>query len=139
MNENTLSILGKHTGNQIGVPIKPGDVEIAHCVPVPNSPTNKNVIVQLVPRMKQVVVLEDSCKKRIMTKYLYVVGACPVYADEHLYPEHKRMIGQAVSKRKEANWKFVLVRNEQILARKTQNSSVLKISFLADLAKTLVN
>lgn len=133
-NENILSILGK-LGEQIGVPINPDDVEIAHRVPVPNNPTHKNIVVQFVHRMKRNVVLEKSRQKRITSKDLDFATSCPIYVNEHLCPELKRLLGQAVSHKKDANWKFAWVRNGQVLARRTETSPVVKISSVADLAK----
>lgn len=43
--------------------------------------------------------LENSRKKIIMTKDLDFAGASPVYVNEHLCPEIKRLLGQAASKK----------------------------------------
>lgn len=124
---------------QVGVPATLEGVEIAHRVPVRKSLTNRHIIVQFVLRTKRDVVLNNWRKERIMSKDLNFLGTSPFYVDEHLCPELKTILGQPVLKKKEANWKIVWVRNGQVLPRKTENSSLLKISTVADMVKMPVN
>lgn len=102
--------------------ISSADVEIAHWVPVPNNPRDKNIIVQSVPRGKRDAVLQKARKTCTNRGSLGFAQASIVFVNEHLFPDWKKLLGQAVSKREDASWKFVWVRNAQIFARKDEAS-----------------
>lgn len=131
--ENIMGLLGK-IGEKIGEPIAPADVEITHRVPIPNS-SEKNIVVQFVRRAKRNAVLEKARRNRVKANDLGFAQSTSVYVNEHLCPELKKLLGQAVTKKKDASWKFVWVRNAQIFARKSETSPVVKIACPDDLAK----
>lgn len=114
-NENLEKLL-ETIGQKVGERIEPADVGVAHRVPVANNTVEKNLIVQFVRRTKRNAVLEKSRHARLNSRELRFSSPVPVYRNEHLCPELKRLLGQAVAKKKEVNWRFVWVRNGQILA-----------------------
>lgn len=133
-NESLVAIL-KKVGEEIGEPITAADVEIAHRVPVPNNPSTKNIVVQFVRRTKRNEVLEKARKHRLHCRDLGFDNMTPVYINEHLCPEMKKLLGQATAKRKETGWKYLWVRNGQVLARRAEDTPVLKITCGDDLSK----
>ncbi|XP_075526574.1 uncharacterized protein LOC142558310 [Dermacentor variabilis] len=134
--ENLLELIGK-IGDKIGEPILPTDVELCHRVSVPGGSMNMNAIVQFARRQKRDAVLEKARKKRITCKDLGFTVSTPIYINEHLCPERKRLLGQTISKKRDVNWKFVWVRGGQIFARKDEKSRLLKVISSADLVKMI--
>lgn len=132
--ENLLEIMEK-LGDSVGEPISASDIDVCHRTPVPGNPTIKNTIVQFVHRHKRDAVLAKSRKKRLSCDQLGFTTSAPIYVNEHLCPERKRLLAQTISKKREVNWKFVWVRGGQIYAKKSENNAVLKISGAADLSK----
>ncbi|KAH7959018.1 hypothetical protein HPB49_007327 [Dermacentor silvarum] len=122
-------------GNTIGEDITAADIEVCHRVAVPGNPSAKNIIVQFVHRQKRNAVLNKARKNRFSCEVLGFAAKAPVYVNEHLCPERKRLLAQAINKKRDADWKFVWVRGGQIYARKSESSRALKISNRADVAK----
>lgn len=59
-----------------------------------------------------------------------------VYVNEHLCPDFKCLLEQATATKKECDWKFVLVKNGQIFARKTEaGKRIVKIMSSSDIEK----
>ncbi|XP_040070254.1 uncharacterized protein LOC120843081 [Ixodes scapularis] len=133
-NQN-LSMLLEQIGAQIGVPITKEDIEICHRVPIAHSTTDTNIVVQFVHRAKRNNVLEEARSHRFTGTRIGLTSNEPIYINEHLCPQLKRLLGQTTSKKREANWKFVLVRNSQIFARKAVGTPTSKIITCDDLFK----
>ncbi|XP_040066945.1 uncharacterized protein LOC120840457 [Ixodes scapularis] len=133
-NEN-LSMLLEQIGAQIGVPITKEDIEICHRVPIAHSTTDKNIVVQFVHTAKQNDVLEEARRYRLTGTRIGLTSNEPIYINEHLFPQLKRLLGQTTSKKREANGKFVWVRNGQTFARKAVGTLALKIMTCDDLSK----
>lgn len=133
-NENLTELL-KKLGEVTGETISANDVEICHRVPVAKNPTEKNIVVQFVRRSKRNLVLEKARRLKLTTSDLGLHTRVPLFVNEHLCPELKRLLGQATSKKREFGWKFTWVRNGQIFARKAEDTPVVKISTEKDLSK----
>lgn len=124
----------QEVGKTVGETIQEDDIEICHRVPVPNSEA-RNVVVQFVRRTKRNEFLEKARRKRFTCADIGFATGGPVFVNEHLCPPMKKLLGQAISKKKEKRWKFVWVRNGSIFARKAENTPVIKIASTADLGK----
>lgn len=133
-NENLHNIL-KDIGEKLGEPINANDIEVCHRVPVANSPSNKNIVVQFVHRAKRNAVLEKARRFRLKGTDIGLTTDSPFYVNEHLCPELKRLLGKATAKKRQAGWNFLWVRNGQIFARKTESSAVLAITSEEDLSR----
>lgn len=133
-NEKLTEIVMK-LGDCIGEPISPSDIDVCHRVSVPGSRTGKNIIVQFALRRKRNAVLEKGKRKRLTASELGFSESVPIYVNEHLCPERKRLLAQAIAKKRETNWKFVWVRDGHIYARKSENSARLRITSSIDLNK----
>lgn len=132
--ENLPELLGA-LGRFIGEPISLSDVEICHRVPTRNAGAS-NIVVQFQRRLKRDSVLEKARgKKRILTRDLGLSSSEPVYVNEHLCPTMKRLLGMAVSRKRERKWKYVWVRGGRIYARQSESAPVMPITHEDDLAR----
>lgn len=95
----------------------------------------KNILVQFARRSKRNSILEKARRLRLTATDLGANAQVPVFVNEHLCPELKKLLGQATTKKRECNWKYVWVRNGQIFARKGDETPVVKISSNNDLLK----
>lgn len=133
--EESLPELMAKIGDKIGEPISASDIEICHRVPVPKNASQQNIVVQFARRTKRDVFFDKARKSKIIGTDLGFDGANPVFVNEHLCPELKRLLGQAVSRKREVGWRFVWVRNGHILARRAENTPVLRIAHASDVAR----
>lgn len=137
--DENLTALLKKLGDVTGEAITADDIELCHRVPVAKSPTEKNIVVQFTRRAKRNNVLEKARRMRLTTTDLGLRPQVPIYVNEHLCPELKKLLGQTTSKKRDSGWKFVWVRNGQIFARKMEDSPVVKICCANDLSKISAN
>lgn len=133
--EESLPELMAKIGDKIGEPISTSDIEMCHRVPVPKTANQQNIIVQFARRTKRDAILDKARKAKILGTDLGLTGANPVFINEHLCPELKRLLGQAISRKREVGWRFVWVRNGHILARRAENTPVLRITHASDVAR----
>lgn len=59
----------------------------------------------------------------------------PIYVNENLTKHSRQLLGSAIAKKRETNWKFVWTNGGKIFARKTETSEILRIVEPADVAK----
>ncbi|KAM7290537.1 uncharacterized protein ISCGN_027158 [Ixodes scapularis] len=121
-------------GDLIGEQIALSDIEACHRVPT-RDPTKSNVIVQFQRRQKRDSVLEKAKKKRITCQDFGLPETSSIYVNEHLCPALKKLLGMAVSKKREHQWRYVWVRDSKIFARKADGTPVITISDSGDLDK----
>lgn len=131
--ENVNDLVFK-LGDLIGEQITLSDIETCHRVPTRDT-TKSNMIVQFQRRQKRDSVLDKAKKKRITCQDFGLPETSPVYVNEHLCPALKKLLGMAVSKKREHQWRYVWVRNSKIFARKADGTPVITISDSGDLDK----
>lgn len=129
--ENVTELVIK-LGDVIGEPIAITDLEACHRVPTKEM-SKTNVIVQFQRRQKRDSVLNKAKQKRIICQDLGLTEESPVYVNEHLCPSMKRLLGMAVSRKRQFQWRYVWVRNCKILARKADGAPVVQICHEGDL------
>ncbi|KAH7945741.1 hypothetical protein HPB49_015062 [Dermacentor silvarum] len=132
-NENLVEVL-KKIGEVVGEPIARGDIEVCHRVRTKKE-NQTNIIVQFQRRDKRDEVLQKSRKKRLTNASLGLPTESPVFVNEHLCPEVKKMLGMAIARKREHSWKFVWTKNGIIHARRTETSPVVRIRRESDLNK----
>lgn len=135
-NEDLAAIL-QTIGNLIDEPILPCDIDVCHRVPAGNSSSCPLIIAQFKYRSKRDAVIEKARRKRVSTADLGHATRAPVYVNEHLCPELKKLLGMTIAKKNELKWKFAWTRGGKIYARKTDESRVVHISSTSDLAKMM--
>lgn len=132
-NEELKDVL-KKMGDAIGEPISSDDIDVCHRVPT-KVENKTNIIVQFQRREKRDKVLEMSRKKRLTNAMLGLPTGSPVYVNEHLCPEMKRILGMAIARKREHNWKFVWTKNGIVLARRLETSPTVQILCDSDVNK----
>lgn len=132
-NENLISTLRK-LGEVIGEPIDESDVGICHRVRT-RERGKQNIIVQFIRREKRDRVLASARVKRLTNEDLGLSDNAPVFVNEHLCPALKKLLGQAISRKRDIGWKFVWVQNGKILARKAEHAHIISIEHCDDLLK----
>lgn len=123
-------------GDAVCENISEADIDICHRVATANT-SQKNIIVRFVSRSKRNAVLTKSKKKRIDTTSLGLPGSTSaVYVNEHLTRKNKQLLGAAIARKREVEWRFVWSSGGKILARKEEHADAVKIESLTDLEKT---
>lgn len=131
--ENLAQLLMK-VGQAIGEPISACDVDVCHRVPSKDK-DKPNIIVQFQRREKRDRVLNVARKRKITNATIGLQSDAPIYVNEHLCPEMKRLLGMAISRKREHGWKFVWTRNGNIFARRTETSPIVAICRESDVEK----
>lgn len=129
-----LPDLVKKLGESIGEPIARSDIAICHRVPTQDA-TKTNIILQFVNRSKRDAVLDKAKKKRIKNSDLGLDTDAPVFVNEHLCPSLKRVLGKAIARKHQCNWKYIWVRNGKIFARQAERAPLVQITNEADVEK----
>lgn len=130
----SLPALLHKVGSVLGEPIVETDIDACHRVPTKDD-TVSNIVVQFRSRSKRDIVLEKARKTRVSTTDLDFTHPSPVFVNEHLCPDLKRLLGMTVSKKKEKGWRYVWTKGGKIFARKTESSRTLKVTRVSDLEK----
>lgn len=132
-NEDCNAILQK-IGDKIGCPVTPADIDVIHRVPAKK---DKNIIARFCLRTKKADFISKARKARLTTTDLDIpqTPAAPVFINEHLTPDNKRLFAQALALKKEKNWKFLWTDGCRIKAREREDSRVCVIGSARDLPK----
>lgn len=137
--ENLAETLEK-LGEAISEPINPRDIDVCHRVPSKDS-TCPHIIVQFHNRSKRDTVLEKARKMRLSANDVGCSGTAPetapIFVNEHLCPQLKKLLGLTIAKKKEQSWQFAWSKGGKIFARKTEKSKILHITCIDDLSKIL--
>lgn len=96
----------KKIGSLAKVELTDADIDACHRVPTARH-DQSNIIVRFVQRTKRNDLLAQARKMRLTTKDLGLESSCPVYVNEHLTRQSKQILGAAVQRKKQVNWKFV--------------------------------
>lgn len=125
----------KKVGSTIGCSVADSDIDVAHRVPT-KSPQNQNIIIRFCSRAKKQDFIAKARKAKLNTKDLGFAGAqnYPVFVNEHLTPDNKRLFAKALALKKEKGWQFLWTSNCHIKARQTENGRVFRIASDRDLA-----
>lgn len=130
--ENCLQVV-QEIGNKVECPVTATDIDVVHRVPAKNG--TQHIIARFVSRTKKVEFASKARKARLTTADIGVQSKNekPIFVNDHLTPERKRLFAQALSLKKEHGWKHLWTDNGAIKARKTDDSRVCRISGVEDL------
>lgn len=130
--EDCATILQK-MGDVIDCPIKKDDIDAVHRVPAKK---DTNIIARFCSRVKKDEFLRKARRARLTTESLGFAQSqgANVYVNDHLTPNNKRLFAQALSLKREKQWKFLWVDNGRIKVRKTEDSRVHVIASVQDLS-----
>lgn len=79
--------------------------------------------------------LQNSKKKTIAAKDLAFPVPDSVYLNEHLTRQNKQLLGAAMTKEKEVNWRYVWTTGGIVLVRRDESAGVTQIRSPTDLDK----
>lgn len=118
--------------DKIGCPVSPAETDVVHRVP---AKSGSKIIARFCSRQKKVEFASKARKARLTTRSIAMMNQDkPIFVNDHLTPENKRLFAQALALKKEKQWQFLWVDNCRIKARKSTDSRVYRISGVSDLA-----
>lgn len=119
----------------IECPVEPCEIDVIHRVPTMSKKNEKNIIARFVSREKKNDFVRKARKARINTSNIGFSGVTvtPVFINEHLTFENKKLFSKALELKKEFGWRFLWTDNCRIKARKTEDSKVYRIATESDL------
>lgn len=114
-------------------PVAPSDLDIVHRVPAKSG--EKNIIARFLCREKKNDFLRKARRARLRANQIGFPETfkTPVFINDHLTADNKRLFGKALALKKEKGWQFLWTDNCHILARKTSDSRTYRISSDSDL------
>lgn len=130
--ESCLAVV-QSMGDAIGCKIAPEDVDTAHRV---LAKKETNIIARFCSREKKTEFVKKARKARLTTATLGFPqkDQRPLYVNDHLTQERKRLFAQALELKKAKGWKHLWTDHCVIKARRTDESRVYRISSVGDLA-----
>lgn len=114
-------------------PVARSDLDTVHRVPAKSG--DKNIIVRFLCRDKKNDFLRKARKARLCANQIGFPDSLktPVFVNEHLTADNKRLFAKALALKKQKSWQFLWTDNCHILARKTSDSRTYRISSESDL------
>ncbi|KAH6927671.1 hypothetical protein HPB50_006810 [Hyalomma asiaticum] len=125
----------KAMATKINCTVNDSDIDVIHRVPT-KTDSNKNIIVRFCSRDKKQEFLGKARKAKLHTNDLGFPGPRhnPVFANDHLTPDNKRLFAKALSQKREKGWAYLWTENCLIKARQSSESRVYRIRTEADLS-----
>lgn len=135
--ENVMATVAS-VGRAINFNLAPDMVDAVHRLrPNPNKPESpRGIILKFVSRLKKEEFLKaKTVKRNLITKDVdpSITVPSPIYINESLTPENKKLFAQCRAFKKDNNIEFLWVRGGQIKMRKQEKSRVFNINSVADL------
>ncbi|XP_050035702.1 uncharacterized protein [Dermacentor andersoni] len=126
-------VILKRIGDAIEYPLLPTDIDTAHRVA--SKSNEKNIIARFCSRDKKNEFIRKARRARLRTDHIGFTGgtSTPVYVNDHLTIDNKKMFSKALALKKENKWKYLWTENCQIKACKTDDSRVYHIFTESDL------
>lgn len=138
--ENLVSTL-QNMACRLQIEVSESDIDVVHRVPSMNKKKESNVVVKFLSRTTRDKLLKAARKQKLNTLQLGFSSSAeessPVYVNEHLCPAKKVLLGNALKAKKDKGWKYTWVTDGKILMHKADNSHVLHVTCMADLAQVL--
>lgn len=133
-NENMATILTKI--DELSNTAIMENLVVAHRIPTFNKANPKSIIIQVKSKPARDEILKKLKNRKLMASNINnrFPDNMPIYANEHLTPELKRLFSQARKFKIENNFKFCWTRDGKIFLRKDESSSILRIHTIEDLS-----
>lgn len=134
--DENLEKLVQDIATQIDVEITGGEIDVVHRIPSRYNKNPEPIVVQFLSRKKRDEMIEKGKKKKINTTNLNISGPQkPVFINEHLTVQRKRLLYEAKIKKNEMNFKYVWSKGGKVFMRKTDTSNVIQLNSLEQLNK----
>lgn len=126
----------KNVGQALGIEITDSMVDACHLLGKrPNAVGPPGIIVKFVRRIDAETLLSKRRGKKLSTRHLGLPTDSPVYINESLTPERRRLYALARKVRSDKNYKWLWVKGGKIFLRKSDGEPVILIKCQADLDK----
>lgn len=135
--ENVTDVV-KKVGEALGVKIADDMIDACHRVGGRTGEKRpRGIILKLVRRTDKDTIMRkrQERKRDFSTRHLGMSSDTPVYLNDSLSPSRRRLLGRARQLKIEKAYKYLWLRNGNILLRKQEGSPVLEIRCQADLDK----
>ncbi|XP_046666447.1 uncharacterized protein LOC124358200 [Homalodisca vitripennis] len=139
-NENVLDIV-KDVGRALGMDVSEEMIDTCHRLGQKDSGYRgpRGIIVKFVRRLDREALLQKrrERKKDFSTRHLSLdrPSDVPVYLNESLSPMRRKLLAKARMLKRDRGYKYIWLRNGNILLRKEEGSAVIQIKTQADLDK----
>lgn len=126
----------KSVGQAVGMEITDSMIDACHLLGKRlNNVGPPGIIVKFVRRIDAESLLMKRRGKKLSTRHLGLTTDSPVYVNESLTPERRRLFAMARRVKTEKNYKWLWVKGGKILLRKTDGEPVINVKCQADLEK----
>lgn len=134
--ENVLNII-KGVGKALDFEITDSMVDACHRVGRRTEDRPRGIIIKFVRRMDKDTMLHKRRERRrdFSTRHLGMAMDNPVFLNDSLSPAKRRLLGQTRQIKRDKGFKYLWLRNGNILLRKEEGSPVIEIKSQVDLAK----
>lgn len=137
--EEKVEDIVKSVGKALSVKIDSGMIDACHRIgkKTPGRDQPRGIIVKFVRRTdKEKLMNARRQKKRdFSTRHLGMNTDTPVYLNDSLSPARRKLLAQARIKRRNLGYKYIWMRNGNIMLRKEEGSRVVEVRTLADLGE----
>ncbi|KAH9374447.1 hypothetical protein HPB48_016377 [Haemaphysalis longicornis] len=96
--KESLTEIVQAIAEKVEVQLEPSDIDVVHSVPT-KEPAKTNIIVRIVSISARNKLLQAAKKKRLTTSDFGFADDSQVYINEHLCPEYKALLGEAIAKK----------------------------------------
>lgn len=134
-NENTLNIV-KEVGLALDINITEEMIDSCHRLGRKPNGNTPGIIVKFVRRHeKEEFLRKRRVKRNLNLSHVNKQGGTPIYINESLSPERRRLLAMARTVKREKAYAFIWVRNGKIFLRKQENAPVIVVTRQEDLSK----
>lgn len=133
--ENVTNVI-KNVGNALGVNITDDMIDACHRVGRRTAEKRpRGIILKFVRRTDKDAIMKkrQERKRDFSTRHLGMSSDTPVYLNDSLSPSRRRLLGRARQLKTEKGYKYLWLRNGNILLRRQEGSPVIEIRCQADL------
>lgn len=134
-NENVLSIV-KEVGKALDFPISDSMIDACHRLGRGQNNKPSGIIVKFVRRLdKEEFMRRRRVKRNLNSTHINRTEGQPIYINESLSPERRRLMALARVVKREKAYTFLWVRNGKIFLRKDENTPVFVVTRQEDLSR----
>lgn len=136
-NEDLVGVV-KSVGSALGHPISEQLIDNCHRLPSRkgDSKSPPAIIIKFTRRIdKEELLRKRRIKRDFSTRHLGLASDIPLYLNESLAPERRRVLALARRIKAEKGYKYLWIRNGKILMRKIDGQAVIVLETESDLSK----
>jgi hypothetical protein len=134
-NEDLVEIV-KEISKALDHPISEQQIDNCHRLPSRRENIPPPIIVKLVRHIdKEGLLKKRRIKRDFSTRHLGLTSDSPIYINESLSLERRKVLAAARRIKNEKQFKYLWIRNGKILVRKSEGQSVIVLEHLTDLHK----